>query len=66
MEGVVTVFGSGALIAVGSRSVEGAKRDLTIAYSTILSALRAVAQGFRAAREESFKAEGVCVAREAH
>jgi TATA-box binding protein (TBP) (component of TFIID and TFIIIB) len=37
MKGVVTVFGSGAMISVGSRSVEDAERDLTIAYNTILS-----------------------------
>jgi len=36
MKGVVTVFGSGAMIGVGSRSVEDAKRDLTIAYKMIL------------------------------
>jgi TATA-box binding protein (TBP) (component of TFIID and TFIIIB) len=37
MKGVVTVFGSGVMIGVGSRSVEDAERDLTIAYNTILS-----------------------------
>jgi TATA-box binding protein (TBP) (component of TFIID and TFIIIB) len=37
MKGVVTVFGSGAMISVGSRSVEEAERDLTIAYNMILS-----------------------------
>ena len=37
MKGVVTVFGSGAMISVGSRSVEDAERDLTIAYNRILS-----------------------------
>jgi TATA-box binding protein (TBP) (component of TFIID and TFIIIB) len=36
MEDVVTVFGSGAMIGVGSRSVEAAKRDLSIAYNMIL------------------------------
>jgi TATA-box binding protein (TBP) (component of TFIID and TFIIIB) len=36
MKGIVTVFGSGAMISVGSRSVEDAERDLTIAYNIIL------------------------------
>jgi TATA-box binding protein (TBP) (component of TFIID and TFIIIB) len=36
MEDVVTVFGSGAMIGVGSRSVEATKRDLSIAYNMIL------------------------------
>jgi TATA-box binding protein (TBP) (component of TFIID and TFIIIB) len=36
MKGVVTVFGSGAMISIGSRSVEEAERDLTIAYNVIL------------------------------
>jgi TATA-box binding protein (TBP) (component of TFIID and TFIIIB) len=36
MVGVVTIFGSGAMISVGSKSVEAAKRDLTIAYNMVL------------------------------
>jgi TATA-box binding protein (TBP) (component of TFIID and TFIIIB) len=36
MKGIVTVFGSGAIISVGSRSMEEAGRDLTIAYNMIL------------------------------
>jgi TATA-box binding protein (TBP) (component of TFIID and TFIIIB) len=32
MKGVVTVFGLGAVIGVGSRSVKDAERDLTSAY----------------------------------
>jgi TATA-box binding protein (TBP) (component of TFIID and TFIIIB) len=40
MKGVVTVFGSGAMISVGSRSVEEAERDLTIAYNMILSRIK--------------------------
>jgi TATA-box binding protein (TBP) (component of TFIID and TFIIIB) len=36
MKGVVTVFASGAIIGVGSRSVEDAERDLTIAYGATL------------------------------
>jgi TATA-box binding protein (TBP) (component of TFIID and TFIIIB) len=39
MKGIVTVFGSGAMISVGSRSVEDAERDLTIAYNMILSCM---------------------------
>jgi len=37
MKGIVTVFGSGAMISVGSRSVEDAQRDLTIAYNAIMN-----------------------------
>jgi len=37
MKGIVTVFASGVMISVGSRSVEEAERDLTIVYNTILS-----------------------------
>jgi TATA-box binding protein (TBP) (component of TFIID and TFIIIB) len=40
IEGVVVVFASGALIGVGSRSVEAAKRDLTITYNLILRLAR--------------------------
>jgi TATA-box binding protein (TBP) (component of TFIID and TFIIIB) len=41
MKGVVTVFDSGAMIGVGSRSVEDAERDLTSAYKG-LSAFKTV------------------------
>jgi TATA-box binding protein (TBP) (component of TFIID and TFIIIB) len=37
MGSIVTVFSSGAMISVGSRSVKDAEKDLTIAYNVILS-----------------------------
>jgi TATA-box binding protein (TBP) (component of TFIID and TFIIIB) len=40
MKGMVTVFDSGAMIGIGSRSVEDAERDLAIAYNVILSIAR--------------------------
>jgi TATA-box binding protein (TBP) (component of TFIID and TFIIIB) len=40
MKGIVTVFASGAIIGVGSRSVEDAEKDLTIAYNMILKCLQ--------------------------
>ena len=40
MKGIVAVFSSGAMISVGSRSVEDAERDLTIAYNVILNIAR--------------------------
>jgi hypothetical protein len=38
--GISGVFGSGAMIAVGSRSVKDAERDLTIVYNVILNRIR--------------------------
>jgi|GEM_PF-1808312 len=40
MKGIVTVFSSGVMISVGSRSVEDAKRDLTIAFNAILNGVK--------------------------
>jgi len=37
MRSIVTIFSSGAMICAGSRSVEDAERDLTIAYNIILN-----------------------------
>jgi TATA-box binding protein (TBP) (component of TFIID and TFIIIB) len=46
MRGIVTVFGSGALIGVGSRSVEDVERDLTIAYNVILNLVRHLQENY--------------------
>jgi TATA-box binding protein (TBP) (component of TFIID and TFIIIB) len=40
MKGIVIVFSSGVMISVGSKSVEDAKRDLTIACNAILNGIK--------------------------
>jgi TATA-box binding protein (TBP) (component of TFIID and TFIIIB) len=40
VKGIVTVFSSGVMISVGSRSVEDAKRDSTIAFNAILDGIK--------------------------
>ena len=40
IKGIVIVFSSGAMISVGSKSVEDAQRDLTVAYNVILNGMK--------------------------
>ncbi len=37
MKGKVTVFGSGKMIGVGTKSVKDAEKDLTIAYTMLMN-----------------------------
>ena len=40
IKGIVIVFSSGAMISVGSKSIEDAERDLTVAYYVILNGMK--------------------------
>jgi len=57
MKGIVTVFDSGAMIGVGSKSAEDAERDLTIAYNVILSIARYLREGVSTTLSDARKAK---------
>jgi TATA-box binding protein (TBP) (component of TFIID and TFIIIB) len=57
MRSIVTVFDSGAMISTGSRSVEDAERDLTIAYNVILSIARYLREAMSTTLSDARKAK---------